>query len=49
VKNSRRSADVWYKYRSTRMTARPNTTCSTFADSGQLFAYGFTYRAWRFS
>jgi hypothetical protein len=31
------------------MTARLNTSSSTFADSGQFFAYGFTYRAWRFS
>jgi hypothetical protein len=30
------------------MTARLNTASSTFAVSGR-FAYGFTYRAWRFS
>ena len=49
VKFSGTRADVWYKYDSTRMTARPHTSGSTSADSGRSFAYGFTYRAWRFS
>jgi len=31
------------------MTARLNSSSSTFADSGRPFAYGFSYRAWRFS
>jgi hypothetical protein len=31
------------------MTARIDTTGSTSAVSGSAFAYGFTYRAWRFS
>jgi len=31
------------------MTARPNTSSTAFAASGRSFAYGFSYRAWRFS
>jgi len=30
------------------MTARPNSSSTTFADSGR-YAYAFSYRAWRFS